>query len=109
MKLTEIPFQTIDWAAVPGVEHPGEAGVAVWRTRQLGAIRLRLVEYSAGYRADHWCEKGHLLLCIRGELSTELQDGRVFTLTPLVGYYVADGAEPHRSMTETGATLYIID
>ena len=68
-----------------------------------------MVEYSAGYRADHWCEKGHILLCLSGELETELADGRHFRLTPGVSYQVADGAEPHRSSTSTGATLFIVD
>jgi hypothetical protein len=68
-----------------------------------------MVEYSAGYRADHWCEKGHILLCLAGELEPELADGRVFRLTPGVSYQVADGAEPHRSSTTTGATLFIVD
>jgi hypothetical protein len=109
MKLADIPFETVDWLALNGEEHPGETGVAIWRTRRFGDIRVRMVEYSAGYRADHWCEKGHLLLCVRGELHTELRDGRVITLRPSHGYYVADGAEPHRSTSPAGATLYIID
>jgi hypothetical protein len=109
VKLKNIPFETVDWTALAGVEHPGEAGVAVWRTQQFGEIRVRMVEYSAGYRADHWCEKGHLLLCYRGELHTELGDGRVVILRAGMGYYVADGAQPHRSFAPLGATLYVVD
>lgn len=82
---------------------------ALWRTRQLGEIRVRMVEYSPGYRADHWCSKGHVLLCLEGELHTELADGKVVVLTPGMSYQVADGAEPHRSVTETGAKLFIVD
>ena len=89
--------------------HNGDTGVATWRTKTFGDIRVRMVEYSAGYRADHWCEKGHILLCLAGEMETELADGRVFRLTPGVSYQVADGAEPHRSSTTTGATLFIVD
>ncbi len=109
MKMTDIPFGTTDWSAVPKTEHPGTTGVALWRTRQFGAIRVRMVEYSPGYLADHWCEKGHILLCLEGELHTELADGRRFTLTPGTSYQVADGAEPHRSSTTKGATLFIVD
>lgn len=109
MRMTDIPFGTTDWSSVPETRHPGEHGHASWRTRQFGAIRVRMVEYSPGYVADHWCAKGHILLCLAGELHTELQDGRVFTLTPGVSYQVADGAEAHRSRTETGATLFIVD
>ena len=109
MQLSNIPFESVDWQALEPVAHRGESGYALWRTRQFGAIRVRMVEYSAGYRADHWCEKGHLLLCIRGELRTELGDGRVVTLRPSMGYYVADGDQPHRSISPAGATLYIVD
>jgi hypothetical protein len=109
MEMSGIPFGTTDWSAVASTEHRGETGVARWRTRQFGAIRVRMVEYSPGYRADHWCEKGHILLCMAGELHTELADGRTFTLRPGMSYQVADHAEPHRSHTATGATLFIVD
>ena len=109
MQLTDIPFATTDWSQVERKEHPGEHGTATWRTRQFGAIRVRMVEYSTGYVADHWCTKGHVLLCLAGELRTELADGRTFVLAPGTSYQVADGAEPHRSSTELGATLFIVD
>jgi hypothetical protein len=109
MKMTGIAFGTTDWAALERSEHKGETGVAHWRTRQFGDIRVRLVEYSPGYRADHWCVKGHILLCIEGELRTELADGRSFVLRPGTSYQVADNAEPHRSSTATGAKLFIVD
>jgi len=109
MKMTDIPFGTTDWPAIPPTEHAGETGVARWRTRVFGDLRVRLVEYSPGYRADHWCAKGHILLCLEGELETELADGRRFRLTPGVSYQVADGAEPHRSATAIGAKLFIVD
>jgi hypothetical protein len=109
MRITDIPFHTTDWADVEPTHHEGETGTATWRTRKFGELRVRMVEYSAGYRADHWCEKGHVLLCLAGELETELADGRVFRLTPGVSYQVADRAEPHRSSTTTGATLFIVD
>ncbi len=68
-----------------------------------------MVEYTPGYLADHWCVKGHILLCLTGELHTELADGRTFKLVPGMSYQVADDAEPHRSSTEFGATLFIVD
>ena len=83
--------------------------MAFWRTRVFGGIRVRMVEYTPGYLADHWCVKGHILLCTEGELHTELGDGRVFTLRPGMSYQVADNAEPHRSYTDVGATLFIVD
>ncbi|MBP9144088.1 MAG: DHCW motif cupin fold protein [Thermoanaerobaculia bacterium] len=109
MQMTGIPFGTTDWSEVEAVEHAGETGVATWRTRRFGEIRVRLVEYSPGYSADHWCVKGHILLCLTGELTTELRDGRRFLLLPGMSYQVADDAEAHRSSTAIGARLFIVD
>ena len=109
MELTGIPFGITDWNDVAPTEHAGETGVAVWRTRLFGSLRVRMVEYSPNYRANHWCEKGHILLCLAGELRTELADGRVFSLTPGTSYQVADNTDAHRSSTSTGATLFIVD
>ena len=109
MQIFAIPFGTTDWAANEKTEHKGETGVAYWRTRNFGLIRVRTVEYSPGYLADHWCAKGHILLFLEGMLGTELKDDRTFTLTPGMSYQVADGAEPHRSFTEVGAKLFIVD
>lgn len=109
MEMKNIPFGTTHWSDIVPTQHKGETGMALWRTQQFNSIRVRLVEYSAGYRADHWCKKGHILLCLEGELHTELSDGRTFTLTPGVSYQVADDAEAHRSHTITGAKLFIVD
>ena len=109
MHMSEIPFGTTDWSTVEATEHPGEQGLARWRTRQFGAVRVRMVEYTPGYLADHWCRKGHILLCLEGELHTELQDGRRFVMRPGMSYQVADGAEAHRSSTPSGARLFIVD
>ncbi len=107
--MSGIPFATVDWSTVARTEHPGETGSATWRTQHFGDIRVRMVEYSPGYLADHWCQKGHVLLVLTGELETELADGRVFKMGPGVSYQVADGAEAHRSRTRDGATLFIVD
>ncbi len=109
MRIANIPFGTTNWAVVEPTTHKGEAGVATWRTRQFGDIRVRMVEYSPGYMSDHWCEKGHILFCVEGELHTDLEDGRSFTLKPGMSYQVADGGEPHRSHTAKGARLFIVD
>ena len=109
MKMSNIPFGTTDWSEVEPTEHPGDTGKAYWRTRQFGDLRVRMVEYTPGYLADHWCSKGHILFCLEGELHTELADGRTFVLTPGMSYQVADQAEPHRSSTAVGAKLFIVD
>ena len=102
-------FGTTDWSVVPREQHKGETGSAFWRTRNFGDVRVRMVDYTPGYRADHWCVKGHILLCLEGELHTELEDGRVFVLKPGMTYQVADNAEAHRSFTAVGARLFVVD
>ena len=109
MDMQGIPFGTTDWASISKTEHAGETGKAYWQTRHFGPIRVRMVEYTPGYLADHWCVKGHILLCTEGELETELEDGRRFTLKPGMSYQGADNAEPHRSSTKVGARLFIVD
>jgi len=107
--MSDIPFGVTDWSQIASSEHKGERGSAYWRTQQFGSIRVRTVEYTPGYLADHWCLKGHILLCTEGELHTELDDGRTFTLKAGMSYQVADNAESHRSHTAVGAKLFIVD
>jgi hypothetical protein len=110
LKLPHSPFEVVDWSAEPASEHPGEAGVAYWRTRMIGDVRIRLVEYSPGYVADHWCDRGHVLFVIEGELTSELRDGRKYLLTAGCSYQVSDfGDSAHRSSTAKGAKLFIVD
>ena len=109
MKMTGFALSTTDWSQIPPTEHPGESGMAIWRTQNFGDIRVRMVEYSPGYSADHWCSKGHILLCLEGELHTSLDDGTTFVLTPGKSYQVADGESRHRSTTKVGAKLFIVD
>jgi hypothetical protein len=109
MRMNDIPFAATDWSQVERVEKSAQAGQAFWQTLQYGELRVRKVEYTPGYVSDHWCTKGHVLLCLAGELHTELQDGRRFTLAPGMSYQVADNAEPHRSTAPLGATLFIVD
>lgn len=109
MNLTGFEFETTDWSSVEPTRHPGETGFALWRTRMFGPVRVRRVEYSAGYLADHWCQKGHVVLCLSGELITELKDGRTCTLKPGMSYQVADNAEPHRSRCDVPTVLFIVD
>jgi len=109
MQIAGVPFGVTDWSTVPETVHPGERGEARWRTIQVGDARVRMVTYSPGYVADHWCSKGHILLVLEGTLVTEIQDGGSHTMTAGMSYQVADGESPHRSRTEGGARLFIVD
>ena len=109
MKIQDVPFCTVDWSTVTPTIHPGVTGEARWRTFEMGNIRVCMVEYTPGYLADHWCHRGHVLLVMEGELVTELDDGRKYVLTPGTSYQVADDINPHRSYTEGGAKLFIVD
>jgi uncharacterized cupin superfamily protein len=104
-----IPFQTIDWTKVPKTEHKGETGVAYWQTLQFEGLRVRIVEYSPGYIADHWCTKGHIVHCLEGQVVNEQKDGANATLTKGMSYVVSDELSSHRSVTENGVKLLIID
>ena len=109
MKIEAVPFGVTDWSTVPETTHPGVSGVATWRTVQAGNVRVRIVTYSPGYLADHWCSRGHILFVLEGALLTEIQAGAVHILTAGMSYQVSDDVAPHRSSTETGARLFIVD
>lgn len=109
MNITEVPFTVIDWSKVEPEEHAGERGNAIWKVFKKGNIRVRVVEYSPGYIADHWCKKGHVILVLEGEMTTELDDGRKFVTSKGCSYQVADNDGAHRTFTETGVKLFIVD
>ncbi len=104
-----IPFQGIDWGLIPKTAYKGEHGTAFWQTIQLNGLRIRIVEYSKGYVADHWCTKGHIVHCLEGEFVSELQNGKDFLLTKGMSYVVSDDMSSHRSISKNGAKLMIID
>ena len=110
MKIPATPFTVTDWSQLPATTHPGETGQALWRTLDIGDLRVRMVEYTPGYLADHWCDRGHVLYVVEGELDTELRDGRTFKLKPGMSYQVSDfGDAAHRSSTKSGAKIFIVD
>jgi hypothetical protein len=107
--VSNIPFQTINWNAIEKTIHPGTSGMAYWQTLQLPGLRIRMVEYSAGYLADHWCAKGHIVHCLSGTLVSEMESGEMFTLTEGMTYVVSDNLSSHRSVTNSAVKLLIID
>ena len=107
--MSNFGFQTIDWNLIPSTEHKGSTGTAVWRTLQLEGLRIRRVDYSMGYLADHWCKKGHIVHCLEGEFISELDNGQKFRLSQGMTYIVSDDLSSHRSFSENGVKLLIID
>ena len=107
--MSKIPFQTIEWSAITKTEHIGETGTSFWQTMQFPGLRIRLVEYSEGYLADHWCQKGHIVHCLEGEFVSELISGERISLKKGETYVVSDELSSHRSMTESGVKLLIVD
>lgn len=107
--MTKIPFQSIDWSTSEKTEHKGETGTAFWQTIHFNGLRLRLVEYSKEYIADHWCQKGHIVHCLEGEFVSELENGEQFLLTKGMTYIVSDELSSHRSVSKNGVKLLIID
>ncbi len=109
MQLQHFPFQTLDWSTVPTEEYTGVTGFAWWQVQKVNDIRVRMVTYSPGYQADHWCHKGHITFCLEGEMESELEDGRRLKLTAGMCYFVGDNDEAHRTTTSTGCKLFIVD
>lgn len=109
MKIPQFPLTQIDWNKIAGEEHKGISGSAFWKVKNLDYIRIRYVEYTPGYFADHWCDKGHVIFCIEGEMITELKNGRKFTLTKGMSYIVGDDSDSHRTFTDEGVKLFIVD
>jgi len=109
MEIKTFPFQTLDWAGIEAEEHTGTTGTALWKIFRMGDIRIRMVNYSSNYFADHWCQKGHIIYCIKGEMITELEDGRQFTLSQGMSYHVGDNSNAHRSRSKDGCTLFVVD
>ena len=109
MHIPGFPFQTFQWDNIPSESHTGESGFATWQVMHVGNIRVRRLEYSPGYKADHWCRKGHIIHCLEGEMTTELEDGRMIKLTKGMTYIVGDDCEAHRSYTAPGCLLFVVD
>ncbi len=107
--MSNIPFQTIDWTSIAKVEYKGEHGTAYWQTIQFEGLRIRLVAYSNGYLADHWCQKGHIVHCLDGEFTSELSTGEQIKLSKGQTYIVSDALSSHRSVSAQGVKLLIID
>lgn len=104
-----IPFIDIDWSNVPKIAYQGETGMAYWQTLDFDGSRIRIVEYSDGYSADHWCEKGHIVHCLAGEFISEMADGKNISLKKGMTYIVSNDLSSHRSTSKNGVKLLIID
>jgi uncharacterized cupin superfamily protein len=109
MKIAPAPMRAIDWSKVDRVEHQGDPGTATWQSAQLGDIRVRVVEYSAGYVANHWCAKGHVVYVLAGEVISHQRDGTELKLSAGMSYLVGDDSDAHRSYSPAGARLFIVD
>jgi hypothetical protein len=104
-----IPFQITDWSSVPTTVVNGTTGTATMLIVQHGDLRIRMVEYSANYLADHWCQLGHLVFVLEGELINEMENGGTSVLKPGSFYAVSDGLSSHRSRTVGPVKLIVVD
>jgi hypothetical protein len=107
--MSNIPFQTIDWNTIEKIAYPGETGTAYWQTMQLDGLRIRKVTYSENYLADHWCQKGHIVHCLKGNFVSKMATGEEIQLTEGMTYVVSDDLSSHRSISAAGVELLIID
>lgn len=109
MEIPPFPFQTLNWANIHTEMHTATTGNALWKVFKMGDTRIRMVEYSANYLADHWCDKGHIIYCISGEMTTTLEDGREYILSAGMTYHVGDNSDKHSSRSANGCRLFIVD
>lgn len=109
MEIKQFPFQMVDWSPIEFEEHAGITGTANWKIFNMNNIRVRMVEYSANYVADHWCDKGHIIYCIKGRMTTKLKDGREFILSEGMSYHVGDNSDAHSTSSENGCLLFVVD
>jgi len=110
MKIQDVPFTVSEWDKISKDEYKGETGTSFWRTFEAGNIRVRIVEYSPGFKSDHWCGRGHVLLVLEGELAIELKDGRQFSLPSGTTFQVGDDdSNPHLAFTDKGAKVFLVD
>ena len=107
--MENITFQSIDWTKIATTEHKGEIGTAFWQTLEYSGLRIRIVSYTPGYLADHWCQKGHIVHCLEGDFVSQLETGEDFSLESGMTYVVSDNLSSHRSVSKNGVKLLIID
>ncbi len=109
MRIEQVPFTVIEWERVPVTEVPGKSGTAQMRTVIDDTLCVRMVDFTPGYTADHWCAKGHIAFVIAGSLKVVVADGRSFDLGAGSSFHVGDQAGRHRVSSDTGAKVYIVD
>ena len=110
MDIQGVIFSITDWSQLSSVEHRCETGTSFWRTVEAGNIRVRMVEYSPGFKSDHWCPRGHILLVLEGELAIRLKDGRELVLASGTSFQASDDeTNPHLAYTDEGAKVFIVD
>ena len=110
MNFNPLPFTVVDWSAMPVTTFSGSSGTGSERILNMGDLRVRVVDFSAGYFADHWCDRGHVLFVLEGELVSQLKDGRRFVLKKGMSYQVSNsGDQPHRTFTPRAARVFIVD
>jgi hypothetical protein len=110
MNIQNVDFTITDWEKIKPVEYPGESGTSYWRIFESGNVRVRVVEYSPGFKSDHFCSRGHILLILEGELGIKFKDGQIFRLVQGMSFQAEDDeTNPHLVYTEKGAKVFIVD
>jgi len=109
MVLPRTPLIVTRLGEAPRTAETGEIGRSLAQTFELSGLRLRLVEYEAGYVADHWCDRGHVLHVVDGELTLELRDGRSMALRKGDCFVSDQDDASHRIRTAAGGTAFIVD
>ena len=110
MKISDVPFSVTEWEGVGQTEHKGIKGTSLWKTFEEGNIRARIVEYSPGFVSDHYCERGHVVLVLKGSLLLTMKKGDRFIIEEGCSFQLSDDAsKPHSVSSEHGAKVFIVD
>jgi hypothetical protein len=109
MLIPDHPFFTTDWREIESETISGETGIVIQKIKFVGDIRIRMLDYSANYLADHWCTKGHIIQCLEGEIQLVFDNGKESTLMSGMTFAVGDESSSHKTFSKNGCKLFIID
>jgi hypothetical protein len=110
VKFEESLFYSIDWDMFKTKKYKGESGSSYWRTVEMDGFRLRMVDYSPGFRSDHFCCKGHIILVEEGMLSLKMNSGGIVNIEKGMSLLIGDSIrDSHQAFTNEGARVFIVD
>ncbi len=109
MDILNIENVAINWEEIQSEKIEGESGFVISKTKEIGAMRIRHQTFSENFKADSWCEKGHILLVLNGVLIIEFKDGSSVDVTKGNSYVLGDNVQAHKAITLSETEVFIVD